>query len=145
MKLFSYAQTSTPEDALANATSNQGSHYIGGGTNLIDLMKELVVQPEHLVDVTNLKSTVEKSAGGGLFIGAAVRNSDLANHQLVRTNYPVLSRALLSGPLRNCATWQRQQATLCSALAVITFMMSKVPAINASPAPDVMPSKGTTE
>lgn len=47
------------------------------------------------------------SPEGGLTIGATVRNSDLANHALVKKNYPVLSEALLSGAsaqLRNMAT-----------------------------------------
>jgi xanthine dehydrogenase YagS FAD-binding subunit len=82
--------------------------YLGGGTNLVDLMKLGVVAPGLLVDVRRLTSDrVEATPGGGLRIGAAVPNSDLAADPLVRRRYPVLSQALLagaSGQLRNIAT-----------------------------------------
>src|SRR5205814_7433580 len=67
-----------------------------------------VAQPEHLVDVSRLTpAAVEDWGGGGLLIGAAVRNSDLAAHPLVRERYPMLARAVLagaSGQVRNMAT-----------------------------------------
>jgi len=81
---------------------------IGGGTNLIDLMKGDVEQPVRLVDINHIGlDGITELAGGGLRIGAAARNSDTANHPLVRTRYPLLSEALLSGAspqLRNMAT-----------------------------------------
>jgi len=108
MKIFTYTKAETPQDAIRDAAASSGARYIGGGTNLIDLMKELVERPEHLTDVSQLKTTtIEKSQSGGVIIGGAVKNSDLANHELIRTQYPVLSRALLSGAspqLRNMAT-----------------------------------------
>lgn len=81
---------------------------IGGGTNLVDLMKLHVQNPALLVDINALPlSQIQEVEGGGLSIGALVRNSDLANHPLVRERYPVLSEALLAGAspqLRNMAT-----------------------------------------
>jgi xanthine dehydrogenase YagS FAD-binding subunit len=80
---------------------------IGGGTNLVDLMKLHVQNPALLVDINGLPLSEVQEADGGLRIGALVRNSDLANHPLVRERYPVLSEALLAGAspqLRNMAT-----------------------------------------
>lgn len=82
--------------------------FLGGGTNLVDLMRLGVATPELLVDVRRLTSDrIDDVVGGGLRIGAAVPNSDLAADRRVRTHYPVLSEALLSGAsgqLRNLAT-----------------------------------------
>ena len=82
--------------------------FLGGGTNLVDLMKLGVARPELLVDVSRLPhDRIEPLPEGGVRIGAAVRNSDLAADRGVRGTYPVLSQALLagaSGQLRNLAT-----------------------------------------
>jgi len=82
--------------------------FLGGGTNLVDLMKLGVETPARLVDVSGLPhDAVEELPGGGLRVGAAVRNSDLAAHPAVRERYPLLARSLLSGAsgqLRNVAT-----------------------------------------
>jgi xanthine dehydrogenase YagS FAD-binding subunit len=101
-----------PEDAdaavAALAAAGPGARYLGGGTNLVDLMKLGVETPELLVDVSRLDhDRIEELPAGGLRIGAAVRNSDLAADPTVRRDYPVLARALLggaSGQLRNLAT-----------------------------------------
>lgn len=80
---------------------------IGGGTNLVDLMKIHVQNPALLVDINGLPLSEIQEVDGGLRIGALVRNSDLANHPLVRERYPMLSEALLSGAspqVRNMAT-----------------------------------------
>jgi len=121
MKLFTYAKAgTTAESAIQEAAQKQGAHYIAGGTNLIDLMKDDVMTPDHLVDITALScSQIEKIAGGGVKIGALVSNSDLANDPYIRSHYPVLSRALLSGAsaqLRNMATvgGNLMQRTRCS-------------------------------
>ena len=85
-----------------------GSVFVGGGTNLLDLMKQGVANPSRLVDVSRLPlNQVVALSDGGLRIGATVRNSDLANDRTVRERYPLLSQALLSGAsaqLRNMAT-----------------------------------------
>lgn len=82
--------------------------FLGGGTNLIDLMKQGVERPPKLIDINSLPmQQVEKTESGGLRIGANVRNSDLAYHPEVVRHYPVLSQALLAGAspqLRNMAT-----------------------------------------
>jgi xanthine dehydrogenase YagS FAD-binding subunit len=107
MIAFDYARPTTIDTALA-AAANTKAHFIGGGTNLLDLMKGGVEQPALLIDVNHLEiSAVEELPDGGLRIGAGARNSDVANHQLVRERYPLLTKALLAGAspqLRNMAT-----------------------------------------
>jgi len=106
MNPFNYQRTTTPEEAV-HAVSARGAKFLGGGTNLVDLMRYNVEQPTTLIDVTRLSFTEITTAGNTTTIGAGVRNSDLANHETIRINYPLLSQALLSGAspqLRNMAT-----------------------------------------
>jgi xanthine dehydrogenase YagS FAD-binding subunit len=108
MKAFTYERAATPAEAAAAAARIKGAKFIAGGTNLLDLMKLQVETPAHLIDVNDLAlDKIEPTPGGGLRIGALVRNTDLAADQHVRRDYAVLSRALLagaSGQLRNQAT-----------------------------------------
>jgi xanthine dehydrogenase YagS FAD-binding subunit len=106
MKAFEYRAAT--DVATAVAALPPGGSFLAGGTNLVDLMKLGVATPDVLVDVNRLPlHNVEALPGGGLRIGAGVRNSDLAADPRVRRDYPVLSQALLagaSGQLRNMAT-----------------------------------------
>ncbi|MBY8883512.1 xanthine dehydrogenase family protein subunit M [Streptomyces sp. PTM05] len=108
MKTFQYERPADADTAVALLADAPTGAYLGGGTNLVDLMKLGVAAPDLLVDVSRLPfDAVEETGTGGLRIGAAVRNSTLAVHPLVRERYPVLSQALLSGAstqLRNAAT-----------------------------------------
>jgi xanthine dehydrogenase YagS FAD-binding subunit len=105
---FDYRRVDDPAAAVAAVTGHPEAVYLAGGTNLVDHLKLGIVEPQTLVDVSRLGlDQVEETPGGGLRIGASVRNSDLAAHPLVRERYPALSRALLagaSGQLRNAAT-----------------------------------------
>lgn len=107
MKSFTYERASAPEGAI-HAGAAKGAKFLAGGTNLVDLMKYGVESPSTLVDINHLElKQVVTSAEGGVTIGALVRNSDLADHPLIKTQYPLLSQALLSGAspqLRNMAT-----------------------------------------
>jgi xanthine dehydrogenase YagS FAD-binding subunit len=107
MTPFEYRRAASTEDAV-KAIGVHGAKFLGGGTNLVDLMKLDVEQPTTLVDITKIEfNTIAASQKGGLRIGAMVRNSDLANHPQVVSGYPLLSQALLSGAspqLRNMAT-----------------------------------------
>jgi xanthine dehydrogenase YagS FAD-binding subunit len=107
MKTFDYARADSPEAAVA-AAGDEDTHFIAGGTNLLDLMKLQVETPAKLVDISRLDlGTIEDIDDGGLRIGALVANSDLAADSRVRDRYEVLSRALLagaSGQLRNKAS-----------------------------------------
>ncbi|GGX96331.1 FAD binding domain-containing protein [Streptomyces minutiscleroticus] len=108
MKPFAYVRAGSLQEAADAFTARPGARYLAGGTNLMDLMKLGVEQPEALIDVSRLPlDTVEELPDGSLRVGATVRNSDLAAHPVVRDRYPALSRALLagaSGQLRNVAT-----------------------------------------
>ena len=107
MREFAYARASDAEAAVALVAENPGARYLGGGTNLVDLMKLGVERPELLVDVTGLPFGEIADGPDGLRIGAQVRNSDVAAHPLVRSRFPALSQAILagaSGQLRNVAT-----------------------------------------
>ncbi|MFI0241079.1 FAD binding domain-containing protein [Streptomyces sp. NPDC016845] len=108
MKPFAYVRARTVEEATAAHAGRADTRYLGGGTNLVDLMKLGVEQPGNLVSVADLPlDFVEELSDGSLRIGATVPNSDLAAHPLVRDRYPLLSQALLagaSGQLRNMAT-----------------------------------------
>jgi len=108
MRAFTYERASSIEAAAQTAAGNREAKFIAGGTNLLDLMKLEIETPTHLIDVNGLGlDTIEATADGGLWIGAMVRNTDLASHEIVRRDYGLLSRALLagaSGQLRNKAT-----------------------------------------
>ena len=108
MKAFDYHVATSAADAVATLSGHPGAAFLAGGTNLIDHMKLGVAAPDLLVDVSRLELTeVETADGGGVRIGTNVRNSNLAAHPLIRSRYPMLARALLSGAsgqLRNAAT-----------------------------------------
>ena len=107
MEQFQYTKTKNIAEAVSGAAA-EGTKFVAGGTTLIDLMKLNVERPRALVDINSLPlDRIEENVGGGLKIGALVRNSDLAHDENVKRKYPVLSQALLSGAspqLRNMAT-----------------------------------------
>ncbi|HEX6454593.1 MAG TPA: xanthine dehydrogenase family protein subunit M [Trebonia sp.] len=106
MNPFTYTKAGDPADALRRGAA-EGARYLGGGTNLVDLMRETIEQPSALIDVTGLSGDIVETPDGGLLIGAAVRNTAVAEHRAVRTRYPVLTRALVAGAsaqIRNMAT-----------------------------------------
>jgi len=108
MKPFTYERATSTAEATSAAGRIAGAKFIAGGTNLLDLMKLQIETPAHLIDVNNLGlDRIESTPDGGLRIGAAVRNTDLAADARVRRDYGVLTRALVagaSGQLRNQAT-----------------------------------------
>ena len=109
MNPFMYSRTNDAQQAVAEISAKPHGKFLGGGTNLIDLMKMGVETPDALIDINRLPlAQIEELPGGkGVRIGAMVRNSDLAGHDLIKSRYPVLSEALLSGAspqLRNMAT-----------------------------------------
>ncbi len=108
MKNFSYSRPETPHEALTLISTLPNAKFLGGGTNLIDLMRENIEQPDALIDVTRLPSAgITECADGGVCIGAEVKNTAVANDPLIRQRYPLLSQAILfgaSGQIRNMAT-----------------------------------------
>ncbi len=108
MEPFHYTRSKNIEGAVKSRGERSSGEYIAGGTTLVDLMRLNVETPSSLVDINPLPlAKIEPAPGGGLRIGAMVRNSDLANDSRVKQHYAVLSQALLSGAspqLRNMAT-----------------------------------------
>ena len=107
MRPFKYTRASDPNAAARMVAANPQAKFLAGGTNILDLMKEDVERPTELIDLTRLKLNEIKAAGGGVSIGALAKNTDTANHPLIRRNYPLLTQAIVagaSGQLRNMAT-----------------------------------------
>ncbi|WP_033324741.1 FAD binding domain-containing protein [Streptomyces yerevanensis] len=108
MREFGYQRVLDVSGAVALLDADPDARFLGGGTNLVDLMKAGVERPARLVDVRELPlDRIESTRDGGLRIGATVTNSDLAAHPEVRRRYPALTQAVLagaSGQLRNMAT-----------------------------------------
>jgi xanthine dehydrogenase YagS FAD-binding subunit len=108
MNPFEYHRAEGEQTAIQALAGTHGAKFLAGGTNLIDLMKNGVEQPPKLVDINRLPlDKIEALPGGGLRLGALARNSDTANHPVVRKSYPLLAQAILSGAspqLRNLAT-----------------------------------------
>lgn len=107
MRNFVYSRAATLDEALTRIAPAANGKFLGGGTNLIDLMRENIEGPGTLIDVTRLSSGISLSPEGGISIGGEARNSTVANHQLIRERYPMLSQAILngaSGQIRNMAT-----------------------------------------
>jgi xanthine dehydrogenase YagS FAD-binding subunit len=106
MTPFTYARAANAADAIRLGGQPQAK-YLGGGTNLVDLLRETLERPAALIDVTGLSSAIEERPDGSLLIGAAAKNTAVAEHRTVRTRYPVLSRAIIAGAsaqIRNMAT-----------------------------------------
>ncbi|MGH9943225.1 MAG: FAD binding domain-containing protein [Pyrinomonadaceae bacterium] len=108
MRPFKYTRVSDPAAAARAVAANPRAKFLAGGTNILDLMKEDVERPNELVDLTRLKLAEIKTArDGGISIGALAKNTDTANHPLIRKNYPLLTQAIVAGAsaqLRNMAT-----------------------------------------
>ncbi|MFF9038769.1 FAD binding domain-containing protein [Streptomyces sp. NPDC014892] len=131
MREFDYQRAHDVSGAVALLGADPEARFLGGGTNLVDLMKTGVERPARLVDVRELPlDGIEATEDGGLRIGATVTNSDLAAHAEVRRRYPALAEAVLagaSGQLRNMATvgGNLLQRTRCGYFADVTGPCNK--------------------
>jgi xanthine dehydrogenase YagS FAD-binding subunit len=107
MNPFTYKRATDRAGAIREVAGNKNAKFLAGGTNLVDLMKMSVQQPDELVDINRLALKKIEPTTTGLRIGALATNSEVATNALVRENFPVLSEALLAGAspqLRNMAT-----------------------------------------
>ncbi|GGX68890.1 FAD binding domain-containing protein [Streptomyces fructofermentans] len=131
MREFGYRRVLDVSGAVALLDADPDARFLGGGTNLVDLMKTGVERPARLVDIRELPlDRIESAPDGGLRIGATVTNSDLAAHPEVRRRYPALAQAVLagaSGQLRNMATvgGNLLQRTRCGYFADVTKPCNK--------------------
>ncbi|MEO7047176.1 MAG: FAD binding domain-containing protein, partial [Ferruginibacter sp.] len=106
MKPFQYIKAADTATALFSA-KKQKSHYVAGGTNQVDLMKDNINYPDTLIDITTALSKDITATDKGIIIGAMVRNSTIANDKTVKDNYPLLAKAILAGAspqIRNMAS-----------------------------------------
>lgn len=107
MKTFSYARPDSSSSAVGEMTEHKDASYLGGGTALVDLMKEGVSEPSRLIDVTHIGNDAIKDRGESLWLGGAASNTKVAYDSAVQRSFPALSAAILSGAsaqLRNRAT-----------------------------------------
>lgn len=108
MRPFRYARADDEQSAIALLSRTKNAKLLGGGTNLVDLMRENIEQPDALIDITRLPfDRIEERPDGGLAIGATATNTAVAHHRAVRERYPFLAQAILfgaSGQIRNMAT-----------------------------------------
>ncbi|MEG3177777.1 xanthine dehydrogenase family protein subunit M [Sphingomonas sp. RB3P16] len=107
MTPFRYARAADAPDAIRLLGAEPAAKYLGGGTNLVDLMRETIEKPASLVDVTQLSREIVARDDGSVLIGAAVTNTALAADHTIRAKFPLLSRAILAGAsaqIRNMAT-----------------------------------------
>lgn len=107
MKAFDYKRSQSVKDALIAKAKTSNTAFIAGGTNLLDFMKKYVLQPEQLIDISRLPLQEIAMDATGLKIGAMASNTDVAEHEIVKEKFPLLSMALNAGAsaqLRNMAT-----------------------------------------
>jgi xanthine dehydrogenase YagS FAD-binding subunit len=107
MRPFKYSRATDATSAVRALSANKEAKFLAGGTNLIDLMKEYVERPDEIVDISRLNLAQIRSTSNGISIGALAKNTDTANHPVVRQQFPLLSMAILAGAsaqLRNMAT-----------------------------------------
>ena len=119
MRPFKFTQAADPGAAMKAVSANAAAKFIAGGSNILDLMKEGVENPTELVDISRLALTQIRPTATGLSIGALAKNTDTANHPMVRRDYPLLTQAILAGAsaqIRNMATngGNLMQQTRCS-------------------------------
>lgn len=107
MHPFTFSQVTEAGAAIKEATGHPRAQFVAGGSNLVDFMKLNVLTPEELIDINDLALAEIDVHNDVVRIGAMVRNSDLAYHEVIRQRFPVLSEALLAGAsaqVRNVAT-----------------------------------------
>lgn len=107
MNAFEYMRALSQQSAIGALQKDPGAVFLGGGTNLIDLMKNNVMAPTKLVDINRLPLAAVAKTANGIRIGALAKNSDVSEHQLVISDFPLLSMAFKAGAspqLRNMAT-----------------------------------------
>lgn len=127
---FDYQRASSAKAAMDAKAKSASSQFIAGGTNLVDLMKKGVTAPDKLIDITGMPLKQITTDAKGINIGALVTNSEVAEHPLIKSKYPLLAQAINAGAsaqLRNMATvgGNMMQRTRCSYFYDITMPCNK--------------------
>lgn len=128
MKPFQFFKAGAGTQAVKE--KKQTSRFIAGGSNLVDLMKKHIEQPDELIDITSTVSASIEKKSNGIRIGAMARNSSVASDPDVLTAYPLLSKAILAGAspqIRNMASTGGNllQRTRCPYFYDITLPCNK--------------------
>src|SRR5688572_23203673 len=128
MKPFVYNKPSTT--ALALSIKEKSSQFIAGGTNLLDLMKKHIAQPDQVVDITSVLTDKISLSGNTISIGAMVRNSSITNDRNILERFPLVAKSILAGAspqIRNMASTAGNllQRTRCPYFYDITMPCNK--------------------
>ena len=127
---FDYVKATSEKAAVDNLLKDPSAKFIAGGTNLVDLMKRGVTNPEKLIDITGLPLKSIEKKDDKIIIGALALNSDVAMHELVKKHLPLLAQALHAGAspqIRNMATvgGNMLQRTRCGYFYDLTMPCNK--------------------
>lgn len=130
MRPFKYTEASDAAIATRAVAANPEAKFLAGGTNLVDLMREYIAKPNELVDIKPLAMSQIQRTSSGISLGALAKNTDTANHPLVRKDFPLLTMAILAGAspqIRNMATngGNLMQRTRCQYFYDITMPCNK--------------------
>jgi len=104
---FDYARATDTAEAVSAVTADPNTSYLAGGTTQLDLMKDGVLGPDRLVDITRLPLGGISHLDGMVRVGALTTMEELAADPVVARRLPFVREALLLGAstqLRNMAT-----------------------------------------
>ena len=114
---FEYLRPKSLKQAVAFLSHRRKYAILSGGTDLIDLLKENILQPEVVVDIKGLDGLNKISfSNNTLVIHSGVTFTDLIESALVRKKFPVigeLAKTVASVGIRNRAT---VVGNICSAV-----------------------------
>jgi xanthine dehydrogenase YagS FAD-binding subunit len=130
MKNFTYYRPKTTEEALGLLDDKYGtSELLAGGTDLLDLQKEYIAQPDKVVSLGGLANFSGIMVGDAdVKIGAGTKLSEIATHDVLRRKFPALASTAgdIGGPQiqnmgtlggnlcqRNRCWYFRDEPTLC--------------------------------
>lgn len=130
MRPFKYTEVSDAATATRTLAANADAKFLAGGTNLVDLMREYIARPSEVIDIKPLGMSQIQKTASGIILGALARNTDTANHPIVRKEFPLLTMAILAGAspqIRNMATngGNLMQRTRCQYFYDLTMPCNK--------------------
>jgi CO/xanthine dehydrogenase FAD-binding subunit len=143
MRAFGYTVADSPADAVQIVAGTPNSTFVAGGTDLLNLMKDDVEPHDHLVDVNQLDIAGVVAGDTGLRVGGLARMRQVAEHPVVRRDYPVLSQALLASASPQVRNMAAIGGTCCSAPDAATSGIPARRVTSATPAPVAQRSPGT--
>ncbi|CAD7816104.1 Putative xanthine dehydrogenase YagS FAD-binding subunit [Chryseobacterium aquaeductus] len=105
MKPFTFEKAKNPAEALKLKLANKD--YVAGGTNIVDLLKKNIAQPDGMIDISTSLSNEIKVSGKSVSIGSMVRNTALTTNTELIKNFPLITKSVLAGAspqIRNMAS-----------------------------------------